>query len=127
MTTTKPKTKLVEIELAALTRVCWAATVEVPEDFTDEELSLVVDAMYTEIDGGEYHDDIEFWDKGECYHSGCEPQGEAQFSFDEDMNLTRITAMPGGHCPAEGCPGVIEPPGSCSHCGRDYIDKQQTD
>lgn len=25
-----------------------------------------------------------------------------------------------GHCPDEGCPGVIERDGSCSHCGFDY-------
>lgn len=24
------------------------------------------------------------------------------------------------HCPDEGCPGVLGPDGSCSHCGHDY-------
>ena len=39
----------------------------VPDIITVEELDRLVDEKYNEVDGGEYTDDCEYWERGECY------------------------------------------------------------
>jgi hypothetical protein len=41
----------------------------------------------------------------------------------EWFEATPLPAI-GEHCPDEGCPGVIEADGLCSHCGDDYRDSK---
>lgn len=67
-------TKLVRIKLAALTRVEYTEVVEVPADMTDEELEALVDDRYKSVDGGEYVDDAEYWERsGSCgFEEDCD-------------------------------------------------------
>ena len=91
MSQTQPKTKLVNIELAGLTRVCWGATVEVPADISKDDLDLLVEKFYDQTDGGEFHDDPEYWEKGECYWGEVyEDQETPTFRVDEDLEITPI-------------------------------------
>jgi hypothetical protein len=87
----KPETKRVTIMLAALTRVEWSAIVEVPKDMTQSELEDLVDTMYDEIDGGEFTEDTEFWDKGECRYERVPRDSDAKPEF----VVTRAAADPG--------------------------------
>jgi hypothetical protein len=70
-------TKLVEIRLAALVRVEHTEVVEVPANITEEELQQLVNDRYNKVDGGEYVDDADYWERGHCYatdaHAGGEP------------------------------------------------------
>jgi hypothetical protein len=59
-----PETKKVRITLAALTRVEYTEVLEVPADMTDAELDALVDKRYDNVDGGDYEDDPEFWERG---------------------------------------------------------------
>lgn len=58
-------TKIVRITLAALTRVEYSEIVEVPVNMTDEELDALVDMRYDQVDGGEYTDDSEYWERSD--------------------------------------------------------------
>jgi hypothetical protein len=58
--------KKVTIHLAALTRVFCDIELEVKDDITDDELDALVDKVYDETDGGEYQDDHDFWEQGDC-------------------------------------------------------------
>lgn len=60
-------TRLVEIRLAALTRVEYTEVLEVPADMTPDELQELVDKRYDDVDGGLYTDDTEYWEQGSCY------------------------------------------------------------
>ncbi len=60
-------TKLVQVHLAALTRVEYMEVVEVPADITAEELDDLVRRRYDKVDGGLYSDDPHYWEKGECF------------------------------------------------------------
>jgi len=62
------KTKQVTIHLAALTRVEYSETVEVPVEFDKELMEEIVLETYDAVDGGEYNDDMDFWEKGNCYY-----------------------------------------------------------
>lgn len=57
----------VTIHLAALVRLEYAETVEVPDNITDDELDALVDQKYDDVDGGEYWDDPEYWERATCY------------------------------------------------------------
>lgn len=88
------ETKLVQVELAALTRVCWGALVRVPAHFGDEELAEVAERFYQEIDGGEYQDDTEFWDKGTCYSTESitiSAEKKPAYSLDTDYQIKDLT------------------------------------
>ena len=63
----KPATKLVEVHLSALTRVEYMEVVEVPANITQEELNALVNDRYRSVDGGEYTNDPEYWERGTCY------------------------------------------------------------
>jgi hypothetical protein len=60
-------TKKVEIRLAALTRVEYTETLEVPADITETELNELVNQRYRDVDGGCYVDDPDYWERGEGY------------------------------------------------------------
>lgn len=61
-----PGTKLVEVRLAALTRVEYMEVVEVPADITPAELDQLVNDRYRLVDGGAYHGDPEYWARATC-------------------------------------------------------------
>lgn len=60
-------TKLLEIRLAAMTRVEYMEIVEVPENLTEAQQTELVDARYQSVDGGEYVADPEYWQRANCY------------------------------------------------------------
>jgi len=68
----KAKTKKIHIVLSALTRVEYSEVLEVPANMTAEELDELVDQRYDDVDGGEYYDDPDFWERGQ----GCGYQNE---------------------------------------------------
>lgn len=57
----------ITIHLAALTRVEYSETIEVPDDMTKEALDDLVSQRYDDVDGGEYTDDNEYWEQGHCW------------------------------------------------------------
>ena len=89
------KTKLIEVHLAAMTRVVWDGLVEVPEHFTPAEIEDVVDKIYDLVDGGDFQEDLHYWEKGSCYASPAaledEEQKELAFRVDTQMNIERAT------------------------------------
>ena len=90
-----PGTKLVGVNLAALTRQQWYGLVEVPEGMDVEQ---VVETMNNEIDGTEYEDDTDYWEKGHCYAEvelDLDPTDRPQFKIDEDGKLLMLTVIAG--------------------------------
>lgn len=59
------KTKLVRINLAAMTRVEYSEVIEVPADMTADELEALVDQRFEDVDGGDYREDPHYWERGE--------------------------------------------------------------
>lgn len=59
-------TKLVEVRLAALTRVEYMEVVEVPVNITQAELDELVNARYSQVDGGEFTNDPDYWQRATC-------------------------------------------------------------
>ncbi len=74
-TNTSPATKLVTIELVAVTRVQYSEVIEVPADATHDQLDALVYSRYGDVDGGEYQDDPEYWEKGNCSFSNDDNAG----------------------------------------------------
>ena len=56
-------TKKVRITLAAFTRVEYNEVLVVPANITDEELDALVEQRYDSVDGGEFSDDPEYWER----------------------------------------------------------------
>ncbi len=56
--------KKVRLFVSALTRVEYSEVVEVADDITDEELSELTDDLYESTDGGEFHQDNDYWERG---------------------------------------------------------------
>jgi len=63
----KQPTKLVRVNLAAMTRVEWSGVVRVPADVGKGEYEELARQMYDTVDGDEWQADTEFWDRGTCY------------------------------------------------------------
>lgn len=64
--------KIIKVNLAAITRMEHTVYVEVDEDF-DEHAGMGNDLareMYDEVDAGEFQEDPEYWERGDCY---CDP------------------------------------------------------
>lgn len=59
--------KLVEIRLAALTRVEYTEVIQVPANITADELNTIVNRRYETVSGDEFTPDPEFWERGTCY------------------------------------------------------------
>jgi hypothetical protein len=87
-------TKFVQVNLSALTRMEWSALIEVPVDFDERQLSDLSDNFYDLIDGTEFHEDNEFWDKGTCYvdvaTSYSQQHEQPSYTVDADMQITKV-------------------------------------
>jgi hypothetical protein len=62
------KMKRIKITLAAMTRVEYTEYVEVPEALSEQELYDLVEQRWDDVDGGEFVDDPDYWEKGNCTH-----------------------------------------------------------
>ena len=83
------ETKLVRVNLAALTRKEWSGLVRVPVEIVD--LWEVTDRVYDYLDGSEFTTDNEFWEKGDCYADDAITDQDVKdgpdFSMDEDYQI----------------------------------------
>ena len=89
--------KLIQVNLAALTRVEWSALVEVPDTFSEDDLHEVVRRFYHEIDGGEFQDDPEYWERGECWadeNLTVRDDDKPSFRVSPDLTITDLVAVP---------------------------------
>ncbi len=59
-------TKKVRVRLAALTRVEYSCVLEVPANYP-EFAGELVDHFYADVEGSEYNEDPDFWEKGHCF------------------------------------------------------------
>lgn len=84
----KPETKLVDVSLAALTRVVWCGTVEVPVDMDDDE---VIQHVYDSVDGDEYTDDTDFWERGTCEVDGISVSLKPHLKVDSEGHVTSVS------------------------------------
>lgn len=62
----KTETKEVTIVLSALTRVEYTRVLTVPDGITDDQLNDLVNKVWDETDGGEFSDDTEYFERGNC-------------------------------------------------------------
>lgn len=62
------ETKPVDINLAALIRLNYMETVLVPVEFGDQQLEELVNRTYDVVDGGDYCNDHDYWERGTCNH-----------------------------------------------------------
>lgn len=66
-----PPEKLVKVRvhLSALTRLSYTFDKMVPESLADTEQNLVdlANEAYFDSDAGEFEEDIEYWEKGDCW------------------------------------------------------------
>lgn len=58
-------TMLVAIHLAALTRVEYHEILEVPRNLSLRDLDALLEQRYRDVDGGEFHDDPEYWGRSD--------------------------------------------------------------
>jgi len=95
-------TKLVEIRLAALLRVEHTEVIEVPADITEGELQQLVNDRYDKVDGGEYVDDPDYRERGDCYSTDAQCSDIptlVAFRVEGGMHLERAEAR---EMPVEG-------------------------
>lgn len=87
---TEQKTKRIRIHLSAITRVEYSEIVEVPEDFTGEDIKEVIDACWDEVDGSEYIEDSSYWERGHCYAgpAGSDDMPDLKFYRNEEGYLS---------------------------------------
>lgn len=62
------ETKSIDIKLAAFTRLEYSESVKVPVEFGEEQLDEIVDRTYDAVDGGDYWDDPDYWERATCGH-----------------------------------------------------------
>ena len=60
-------TKKVRINLSAMTRAEWSCSITVPKNISDDKLQELVRHFYDSVDAGEFTEDNEYWEKGDCY------------------------------------------------------------
>lgn len=87
------KTKIVRVNLSALTRVEWSALVRVPADMPRLKIDELHERFYEEIDGGEFEPDPEFWEKGESCYVDPNPETHGMrptFKVGRDGKISRI-------------------------------------
>jgi hypothetical protein len=53
----------IQCHFSALTRQYYDVEIEVPDDADDDVIYEMVRAHGEELDGGEYEDDLEFWEE----------------------------------------------------------------
>ena len=61
------ETKTVTVTLAGLTRLEYSEDVKVPVEFDGSMLEALTDKAYEDVDGGDYFDDPDYWEKGDCH------------------------------------------------------------
>jgi len=61
------ETKKVRINLSALTRLYWDVEIDVPNNLSRSELDDLVREFYDEVDGSDFVEDNEYWERGNCY------------------------------------------------------------
>lgn len=89
------KTKLVSVTLAAITRVEYSETIEVPVNFSEDDIQRLVDQRWDDVDGGEFEDDADFWERGNCYGEVLDQQSSE--SPVNDTNHKKLSVMSDGH------------------------------
>jgi hypothetical protein len=77
-----PATKRVIVSLSLITRKEYSEVLTVPADMTDEELHKLVDQRHDLVPIGDYFDDPEYFERGECYHSDADQGDEAKYPCD---------------------------------------------
>lgn len=81
ITMSQATTRVVTVELVAMTRVQYSASVSVPVDATDDEINDLVNAMYTRTDGSDFVGDPDYWERGNCYASASEEKSGSDFRY----------------------------------------------
>lgn len=87
-------TQLVEIRLSALTRVEYVEVARVPSTLTDSELNDLVLKRYDQVDGGNFFDDPEYWERGTCYATPAAADAVAQIEVHMGSSGMVISAIP---------------------------------
>ncbi len=95
------KTRRVAIRLAALTRVEYYEVLEVPADLSDDELNNLVNLRYGTIDGSEFIDDPEFWERSNS--CGWEPADAGSLA------IGRVSRTPQGRLVVEEFSAAVPP------------------
>jgi hypothetical protein len=65
--TDKEKGMKVRIQLSALTRMECTKEIEVPNGTSKHVLDQKVREVYDETDSDEFTEDLEYWERGDCY------------------------------------------------------------
>jgi hypothetical protein len=105
-------TKRIRINLAALTRVEYSEVLEVPSDMTPGELDDLVEQRYQDVDGGEFWDDTEYWERGECAWEKVQADDTGQrpaFRVSRDAGGFQVEHLPGDTPTATGESAEAEP------------------
>ena len=103
------QTKVMRVNLAALTRLDWSRLVRVPAEFNDDQLSRVVDGFYDYVDGGDYLPDNEYWERGHCWvEEVSDVEHEpVEYAVDHDLSIHRCAASDAGGVPS--APNIAQP------------------
>lgn len=89
------QTKKVRINLSALTRVEYTEVLEVPADMSPSELEQLLDQRYDDVDGGEYFDDPDYWDRGDsCEVTVATGDDKAIGTVERDGGSFRVIKIP---------------------------------
>jgi len=85
------ETRVVRVNLGALTRKEWSGLVRVPVEVVD--LWEVADRVYDYLDGSEFTTDLDYWEKGDCYTDDNVTDKDVDdgpiFQMDEDYQITK--------------------------------------
>lgn len=84
------RTKNVRINLSAFTLVQYTEVIQVPEDISDDDLKTLADRRYEEVDGGEYVDATDYWEKGtvECVSAQLEDTASLSLVGEELIKIS---------------------------------------
>jgi hypothetical protein len=97
---TKARTKKVRIYLAGLTRVEYSEILEVPAGMTTEQLNELVEQRYEDVDGGDYRDDPDSWDQGECHFEKESPDAQIDGVVTKVRGEFKVRMLPAAPGPA---------------------------
>lgn len=87
-------TKNVRIILRELTAVEYSEVLTVPAAMSAEQLDSLVNTRYDVVDGGQYLDDAEYWERGDCRHEPAEPDDIADGDVSIEGGLIRVAEYP---------------------------------
>jgi hypothetical protein len=107
------KTRRMHVNLAAITRMTYAVTVDVPEDMDDDDaLRWFVD----NVDGGDYEQDNDYWENGHCYIE--RDIKEVVQEIKDEVNVIK-NDYDYGECPdcGEDIPDCMVSGEECANCG----------